>query len=441
MRAQLTNLLYKIRTSFWFVPMMLLIAAVAASWISVRIDTAAAATLQSVWRDLGLNIGAAGARALLTTIAASMITVASLVFSMTLLTMTLASTQFGPRLLERFMADRVTQVALGTFLATFVFCIAVLLTISEREDTNEPVLSVLVAVLLSVLSFGLLIAYIHRVAVTIRADSIIASVESDMHAIMSSLLRELSEDVSAEEDEVDTGDRDRYVLSSPADGYVQLLDHNTLLATAVEEDLIVRMLRRPGHYVVQGAPLAEIWSETEPAAACQDAISRCVTFGSQRTLTQDMEFAISTLVEIAVRALSPGVNDHNTAVTVVDRLTSALAFALRRGLPQSIVRDEDGVARVALSRISYEGLFDLSFNEIRQCASDAVPVLIRQIESLIALAGFVRTEAQRNVIEKHAGILARAARREDREQCDTADMERRLESLDEALDEALKSED
>ncbi len=435
MRAQLTYLLYKVRTGFWFVPAVLLIAAVATSWVSVRIDGAAASTLETVWRDFNLHIGATGARALLTTIAASMITVASLVFSMTLVTMTLASTQFGPRLLERFMGDRVTQVALGTFLATFVFCIAVLLTISEEENTKEPILSVLVAVLLAVLSFGLLIAYIHRVAVTIRADSILARVESDMHAIMSDLLQDLSEDEAAEEgeDKVDTGDRKRFMLTAPADGYVQFIDHATLVGTAVEDDLFVRMRHRPGHYVVKGAPLAEVWAETEPSTACRQTMTRAVTFGAQRTLTQDMEFAISTLVEIAVRALSPGVNDHNTAITVVDRLTSALAFALRRGLPQSIMRGEDGAARVALSRISYEGLFDLAFHEIRQCAGDAVPVLIRQIESLIALSDFVRNEAQRKVLEKHAGILARAARREDREQCDRADMERRLEALEEAL--------
>lgn len=439
MRAQITYLLYKIRTGFWFVPALLLIAAIVAAWISVRIDGAAEASLQPLWQHLNLQIGATGARALLTTIAASMITVASLVFSMTLVTMTLASSQFGPRLLERFMADRVTQIALGTFLATFVYCIVVLLTISEKQDATEPILSVLVAVILSVLSFGLLIAYIHRVAVTIRADSVLARVEADMHAIMSDLLRDLEEDDAVEEgeDEVDTGDRDRFVLAAPADGYVQLIDHATLVDWAVDHDLFVRMLCRPGHYVVKDRPLAEVWADEEPSAESKTRLTRAVTFGTQRTLAQDMEFAISTLVEIAVRALSPGVNDHNTAIAVVDRLTSALAYAMRRGLPRSIMRDGDGNARVALSQISYKGLFDTAFNEIRQCAGQAVPVLIRQIESLTVLSDFVRNDVQRDVLRKHTDILARAAGREDREECDRADMEQRLE----ALESALKSKD
>lgn len=440
MTARIRYLLYLVRSSFWFLPAVMLLAGVALSWMAVQVDLAAPEFMKRAFTERNILIGPSGGRAMLTTIAGSMITVASLVFSMTLIVLTMAAGQLGPRILSRFMRDRVTQISLGLFLATFVYCVAVLLTVEETPETNfVPQFSILMGVVLSIASFAWLILYIHTVAVSIQSDTVIARIAGELDHAIVTILEAIEEEEDPDEEDgaqakEEMPDEDRHVVTARRDGYVQLIEYGDVVALAGAHDIEICFETRPGLYVLRGEIIAEAWPRDRVPDDLDDRVRRACVIDDRRTFAQDLEFAFTALVEIGVRALSPGINDFNTAVSVVDRLASSLSAAFRCGLPAPTIEDAEGNTRIYLSPITYGGLVDTAFNELRQCAMSSVPVYIRLIEALIRLVPRARTRSQLEALEKHAGIMKRCV---DRLACDDADKEDIAERLD-RLDAALE---
>ncbi|MGH8598824.1 MAG: DUF2254 domain-containing protein, partial [Gammaproteobacteria bacterium] len=324
----------RVRSSFWFAPMIMAGWAIALAYATVALDGAATGRwlrAQS-WAYTG---SAEGATVMLSTIASSMITITGVVFSMTLVALSLASSQLGPRLLRNFMADKANQVVLGTFVATFLYSLFVLRAIRRAdEDLFVPHLSVALGVLLAAASLGVLVYFIHHVAVSIQADNVVARVGAELAAGIDCLFPEaIGQGAHGHANFPETFSRDSCAIAAAEDGYVQLIDSNALLALAVEEDLVLRVERRPGHFVVKGSPLALAWPGKRVHDRTKARINAAFVLGSQRTPVQDVEFAVNQLVEIAVRALSPGVNDPFTAVACVDRLGAALSRLAQRGVP------------------------------------------------------------------------------------------------------------
>jgi uncharacterized membrane protein len=389
--------------------------------------------------------GPEGARAVLAAIAGSMVTVASLVFSMTLVTLQLASSQLGPRLIARFMRDRINQVVLGTFIATFLYALLVLQTVTESEPSPfVPHISLVVALVLTLASLGWLVYFIHHVADSIQADTVIAEVAGDlMHA-----LDRLYPRLAAEEGAVAaTAPVPAGLLSQPATpvpaprgGYIQAIDTQALLRLAREHDLVIEILRRPGHFVIVGRPLMRAW----PAARVSDDVIEAavddVVLGPKRTPTQDLEFSIDALVEIALRALSPGINDPRTAMTCIDRLAEALAHFVCTGSRPPLIHDADGALRLILHPTTFDGAIDAAFDQIRQAANGHVAVLIRIIGALAELAEIGVTTEQRSALARHADMVRRACRRSIAEPEDRADVERELRRLDAAIAAAPETE-
>lgn len=387
--------------------------------------------------------GPEGARAVLAAIAGSMVTVASLVFSMTLVTLQLASSQLGPRLIARFMRDRINQVVLGTFIATFLYALLVLQTVTESgAQPFVPHLSLTVALALTLLSLGWLVYFIHHVADSIQADTVIAGVAADLAHALDHLHPRLAADGGAV---AATAPVPADVLSNPATpvpaahgGYVQAIDTQALARLARQHDLVIEMLRRPGHFVIVGRPLMRAWPAARVCEEVIEAAADKVVLGPKRTPTQDLEFLIDTLVEIAVRALSPGINDPRTAMTCIDRLAEALAHFMRTGSKPPLINDEDGALRLILHPTTLDGAIDGAFNQIRQAATGHVAVLIRMIGALGELADSAVTAEQRSAVARHADMVRRACRRSIVEPEDRADVERALRRLDAAL--AARSE-
>jgi uncharacterized membrane protein len=339
-----------LRATYWAVPSAMAFAAVVLSIGVIQLDRAVTATVldRLSWVYTG---GPEGARAVLSTIAGSMITVAGVTFSITIVALPLASQQFGPRLLRNFLRDLGNQIVLGTFVSTFLYCLLVLRTIRGTDDSEfVPHLAVTLGVVLAMASLGVLIFFIHHVATSIQASRIIAKVAGDLERAAKHLFpervghadRETAEQLAAASVRTSETGESR-IVRAHGPGYVQAIDGERLISVAAEQDAILRLHVRPGAFVRHGTALMTVTAAGSFAADWTDGTLRsAVIVGDERTGTQDVEFYINQLVELAVRALSPGINDPATARSCIDRLEEALCDLAGRRFPSAARYDADG---------------------------------------------------------------------------------------------------
>jgi len=416
-RLQLYNYWDRISSSFWFVPGSMAGAAVALAFISVNVDEPVTEWLE-LTMDWKFSGGAEGASAVLGIVAGSMITIAGVVFSMTLVTLSLASSQLGPRLLRTFMRDNSTQVVLGTFIATFVYCLLVLRTIRHGEDaTFVPQLSVNLGVALAVASVGVLIYFIHHVSVSIQANEIAARIGRELMERIDQHFPERTgqEGPRIPRDTPDVGfieifDREARTVAADGGGYIQFIDRDALLELASKENLVIRLERKNGNFIVAGSPLVSIWPGSRVTDQIAMRVQSHLVMGHQRTSQQDIEFGINQLVEMAVRALSTGLNDPFTAIACVDQLGSVLCRLAEREMPSPFCYDHQNKLRLISSTDSFEELVDASFNQIRQNSRSSAAVTIRLLETIAVITGFVHRPEDRATLLRHAEMIARGAR-------------------------------
>ena len=362
--------------------------------------------------------GAEGASNLLGTVAGSMIAIAGTVFSMTLVALSLASSQLGPRLLRNFMRDTANQVVLGTFVATFLYCMLVLRTIRHADEVGfVPHLAVSLGLLLATVSIGVLIYFIHHVSVSIQADEVVARVgreiDSGIDRLFPAPLGRAESELSNPPRNAELPpafEREARPVGSPADGYLQLIDADALMSLAQEEDLLLRLERRPGHYLVKGRAMVMVWPKDRVTDDLVQRMQAAFVLGDQRTAGQDVEFSFQQLVEIAVRALSPGINDPFTAIACVDRLGSGLCRLAQRDVPSAQRFDADGRLRLVAPGASFAGVVDTAFNQIRQCARSNPAVSIRLLEAIAQIAGRLRCAPNADCLQRHAEMIVRGAR-------------------------------
>lgn len=402
MRAKLLQWIEALRSSLWFVPSVMVTGSIILAFALGHADDTDVIDPGS---DLFWWIYAGspdGARQVLATIAGSMITVAGVVFSITIVALSLASQQFGPRLLRNFMDDRGNRIVLGTFTSIFVYCILVLRTVRGNEDDHYvPHLSVTVAIVASLIGLGVLIYFIHHVSKSIQADAIIANVARDLHGSIEGLLRAPHENVSQA---IDFPERVS-VVAAPRDGYLDTIEPARLSAAAAKRGAVVRFVRTPGNFLIEGARLAEVHPETSNGDV--DWVLEHVAIGQTRSPTQDVAFSIDQLVEVALRALSPSLNDPFTAITCIDRLCAALAFAGSREFHNGHHADEEGKVRVIIAVPDADSMADSAFQQIR-IASRAMPAVAIHLLSMIAIV--VRNTpdgGMRRALLRHAALVRR----------------------------------
>lgn len=412
MRAPLLKYWDYLRSSFWFLPSLMAAGAVALAFAVVAMDE----SMTDPWlkrQDWVYTGGAGGASAVLQTIAGSMITIAGVVFSLTLVALSLASSQFGPRLLRNFMRDTANQMVLGTFVATFLYCLLVLRTLRHSGDhVFVPHLAVTLGVMFALASLWVLIYFIHHVSVSIQADEIVARVGGELNEEVERLFPETLGEPPSHPHEDRQGipagfDAQAGTIASAQDGYLQLIDERTLMQLATREKILLRMERRPGHYVVRGSPLVRVWPGDRINGDLCDQVNTAFVLGGQRTAVQDIEFAIHQLVEIALRALSPGVNDPFTAITCVDRLSSALSQLAQRKMPSAWRYDSQHPLRVVACPVTFPGILDTALNQIRQHARNSVAVTIRLLETITVIAHVAGRMEDRTALRRHADMIVR----------------------------------
>jgi uncharacterized membrane protein len=421
-----------LRTNLWLVPTVEIVLAVALFVVTYALDRAAYDGNLSL-PSFVISGSADAAREILTAIAAAVITVVTLVFSITIVTLTLASTQFGPRMLRNFIRDRITQFTLGSFVATFVYSILVLVSIGPGAHGEfVPHLSITVCLALVVADVAVLVVFIDHIAKSIQLPQVIASIA-----------RDLSRAIEAEDGGSPAGtpkagwslaevtrrlDEDSGVVIATSSGYLQFVRMDTLIAISSASHAVIRLLHRPGHFVVAGEPLAQVWP-ADAAPGVARALGGAHATGPHRTLTQDLSFAVDQLVEIAIRALSPAVNDTFTALACIDWLGDGLCKIADRWRPVSVHRDDSGHVRVITVTVSFRRLVERAHDKIRQ-ASRAMPaVMIRQLDGIAKVMTHTSSPAQREVLLEQAAMIIRASEESVPEQADRADVRRRYDAV------------
>lgn len=354
-----------IRASYWFVPALMALLAIGLGagmiWVDVRLGSSFIKGLS--WYQ---QIRPDGARAVLSTIAGSMVTVAGTVFSITIVALSYASSQYGPRVLTNFMSDRGNTVTLGTFVATFLYNLMILRTIRGGNEDFVPQYSVIVAMLLAVCSIGVLIYFIHHVLQSIHINHVVAHIGRRLVCDAQRRFPELIGAAPA------AGNAPARALEGPIHttvsdrtGYIQSIDGDGLIALAHRANVVLRLRYRPGDFILCGRGLTDAAPAGSWPEDGDDCLRDCFTVGVKRTPDDDLMFLVSELVEIAARALSPGVNDPTTAVTCLDWLgAGATEFAIRV-LPAAIRTDENGGTRVLARPDDFPGFITASFAALR----------------------------------------------------------------------------
>ncbi len=416
-----------LRTSFWFVPGLMVVGAVILAALALALDTALAGSALPPWVYTG---GADGARALLSTIAGSMVTVAGVGFSITIVALVLASTQFGPRLLGLFMRDRVSQATLGTFVGTFTYCVLVLRTIRGPDEIGGafvPQVAMTIAIGITLISVGVLVYFFHHVAVTIQAPTLVATVARDLDVAIDHLVSPgigTSGPAPAADDLPDPVHDGR--VSAHSDGYVQVVDDAALFRLASRHDLCVRLLTRPGLFVVAANPIIAVRPETAVADAdLLESLREAVIIGDVRTAEDDIEFSIRQLVEVALRALSPAINDPFTAMSAVDWLGGALARLALIEWPPRYRYDETGRLRVVAAVPTFGGVTHTIFSRIRHYGGASPMVLNRLLEAVVAFGPHIRDADDRALVRDETEAVLRMGRALITSDADLRELEKR----------------
>ncbi len=439
----------RVHSSFWFLP-TLMTGVAAAGAIALIAFGPSDETL--AWLPLvPVKLDAAGARTLLSTIATCVMTVGGVAFSITMVVLTLAASQLGARLVRHFMHDRRTQAALGAFVATFAYCVVALMTVAGSEDGETPPLAVVLGgVVLAVADIGVILFFVHHMAISIQAPSVVARLHADLVRGLELATRRGSSGAPSTADE----DRARadadaaettIVVRASRDGYVQAIGSDSIVRIAREWDGLVRLDVKPGAFVIADRAigvLAPARHEESRREALEDAARRvagCVAVGAERTLIEDCELAIDQLVELAVRALSTGINDPHSAMMALDYLGAALQSFDPARLPNGHYRDDEGRTRLLVPALEYRDLTALAFDEIRRHAEGDVAVTDRL---LTTLGKFASHEALRPVdleaIELQADAVHDAIPSSEWGPEEAEQLEARWRSVSDALSQAAE---
>ena len=402
-----------LRTSFWFVPFLIVTFSIALAAALIAADSAVGDRSLARWPRL-LGADAIGARAILSTIAGSMMTVVGVTFSMTLVTLALASSQYSSRILSNFIRDRITQVGLGIFAGIFTYCLIVLRTIRVGEEISIVAsLAVSFSIVLAIGGIGVLIYFIHHIASSIQASSIIAVVADEtmvaVDRILPSALGQAADDDDAGQTPRAVAQRVWQSVPGIGNGYIQSVDGGALMLLACRHKTIVRMEHGIGAFLVQGTPLVSVALDSPP------------------------DDELVAIVDMAMRALSPSVNDTTTAVICVDYLTAILSRLAVRDIP-SPHRLDDGELRVIAVGQTFASLVSESVDQIRSSAAGNVAIMLRLLAAIHTIASLTPDPLRRQVLREQVAWIAELAARTVAAPHDRARLEHRLAQVREGFE-------
>lgn len=411
-----------LRSSLWLLPAIAVLGAlVAGTWLS-HVEVTAARL-----QPLLFTGGASGARVLLATVAGAIITTIGVLFSLTVVALQMAAGQYSPRVMSNFLRDRGNQLVLAVFLATFAYAVAVLRIVRDGNEgaaeTVVPSLAVTVGIVLTLMSLGMLVYFIQHITTSIRVEHIMREATRTTMGTIQSVYGPRSD--SRPERSLPPVPADAVEVPARRTGRLQATAFDSCVEWAREHDLVVRIRPAIGDVIVEGGVLAWVWCPARaPAPDAVEPIAqkldRAMTIGFERTHQQDVAFGIRQIVDIAVRALSPGVNDPTTAVEAIGNLTVVLSELARRHLGDLLCVDDGGILRIALPRPGLAEYTNLGCDQIRRYGAAEPAVMEGLLRMLIDVGRLTRTNEERTAVARQSRLIMEDAERETPQKDDLA---------------------
>ncbi|WP_212655364.1 DUF2254 domain-containing protein [Marinomonas sp. CT5] len=433
----------KVKTSFWFTPCLILSLTILSCISLLFIDLYAG--LHSLnWLHFLYHADPSITRDLLTTVAGSVMTVVSITFSITIVALTNASSQFGPRLIRNFMEDSSTQIVLGVFISLFVYCLILVRTTDNFANSAFlPGLTIAGAIAMTLFGILLLIYFIHHVSLNLQSDSVIDNVYQELQYSIGLIFKEQKEEEDncssvkkrQKKETKQSEDIKEFECESHSCGYIQAINYANLTSLMSRLDGHLNISVNPGDFVVNRMVIMtsniETFSEED-----RKILHESFTLGPKRTPLQDPEFAVHQLVEIALRALSPGINDPYSAIACIDKLTAAVCDLTQKNFPEGITYDENGKARVTYKTTSFRNLANIAFDQIRQYSKTCLAVQLRQIEGLIRIAEQANDSTHWSFIQHQKRMIEHELEQQQLVDLDKKETSSRLQVLGKLLENA-----
>jgi len=363
-KERIREIIRQIKASYWFIPTALALGALFLSQGLLTLDGWLGTQWLGPWSFLHAS-KPEGARAILSTIAGSMIGVAGVTFSITIAAVAYASAQFGPRIIDNFMQDRGNQITLGTFISTYLFCLLVLraVTVGDNGEGFVPHVSLLVAVVLAVASLGVLIFFIHHTPESIHVSRVVSDIGKQLLRQVDSLFpEEIGEAAKSPKAENPPLGTPSLILRAAIPGYVQSIEGDKLLSLLSPDNALMKLEIQPGDFVAESMIIGKVYG---PDNIDLKQLQACFVVGDERSPAQDIRYLIDQLVDIAGRALSPGVNDPFTAMSCVDWLGALITKVGRRDIQGRHRVDHDGRITLILPRPDFEELVNSYWDKLR----------------------------------------------------------------------------
>ena len=415
-RVAARNTLDRLSVSFWFAPAIMGLGAVLLAWAMYWLDSQIPnAALESSRFVLAGTSGEL--RTGLLGMAGTVLATAGVVFTLLTIPLSTVAAQFGSRLLRLFLGDRTTHFVLGMFVATFVYCMAAALSIPPADLQHEaPLLTASLGLYLMLATFATLILLVQHVSTMLQAPNIAAAAGAELRDVLGAGLSNGVTSGDGGQDGFGTrpdaqvvpdalAETESYPVRARTSGYIQTVDPVIMLTVAREKDLVIRLPHKPGHFVASGTVIALVWPAGRVDEELEGRMSRAFQIGNGRTPTQDVEYAVNQLTEMAVRAMSPAINDPFTAMTCLDHLGDGLVQFIRQGEEGSHHYDRDGRLRLVLEPITFGELLGAAFDMLRHASCDNASVLLHMLAVIDVIGREAKAPAARQLLHRHVGLI------------------------------------
>lgn len=398
------------KLSIWLIPLTMSIASIILAILTLNLDDRYGHFIADNFRYL--RIDAQGARQVIAVISGAMMTITGVVFSISVVALTLASNQFGPKILRNYLRDTSNKIVLGLFVSTFLYGLVVLASIDTQHGGFIPLFSILTCIGMTIVAIGALIYFIHNISTAIQADHIIASIAEELNNTISNTLSRMSDDPQQMFDKSpphSLTDKKKITLTqpvySPESGYIQAINYQSILQQTIESNVCFILEKRAGDFILENSPIGVLHHFTATENIDTGCFFNAILFGRQRTPIQDIEFSITQLLQIALRALSPGINDSITAITCINWLGSSLGRMSLCQFPSSYFTDDEGICRIDAKTFSFKGAVNAVFNPLRQNTRNNEVVSIHLLEILVQLMRTTKSKDYRRLLHAQAKYL------------------------------------
>jgi uncharacterized membrane protein len=398
------------KVSFWFSPVIMSVVAILLAWFMYYIDSLIPNEILLESRII-LSGTPGELRAALIGMATTILATAGVVFTLLTLPLSTVAAQYGSRLLRVFLGDRTTQLVLSTFVATFVYCLAAALTILPvLLEPNGPQVTVTVGLVLVLASFSSLILLVQHITTMLQAPNIAAVAGAELQDVV---LSEIPDQVIGRDDCMNgsmilpdsLGEENGYVVRVRQAGSIQYIDSHYLLTLAGEQNLVIRLLRKPGNIVWCDTQVALVWPADQVDEELDRQIRNAFRIGNGRTPTQDVAYAVNQLVEMAVRAMSSVINDPFTAMTCLDHIGEGLALFIRQGEKRSCYYDQNNQLRLILEPVTFTELLAIAFDMLRHASCDNASVLLHMLEIIDSIGESAVSLNARQEMLRHINLI------------------------------------